>query len=132
MNLLDFISKYVYPSIKKCLIQILHEDYKLSLKKISEKLHMSRGLVSKYINGVRGTTIKLNKDDQICKDISVLAKEAVNNDLDAFHIKQRLIRIMFKWLYMGFFCNKHIEIDREKEFLRNCKLCMILFKHYQS
>ncbi len=130
MNLLDFISKYVYPSVKRCLIEILHEDYGLSLRDIADKMHMSRGLISKYINGSRGSVIEIDKETEICNEISILSRDIVEKDIDLFQIKQRLIRIMFKWLYKGFFCNKHIEIDGDKEILKNCRLCMMLFKNY--
>lgn len=121
------LSRYVYPSIKRRLVEILYNEFKMSQKDIKEMLHISQSLISRYLNKGRGAYLDISLVEETDKEIKELAREIVElgviNQLD---LEYKLTIIALKALGRGDICKFHLQIDPERD-PDKCDLCRRLF-----
>lgn len=123
--------RYVYPSLRRELVELLYKFYDIDQVAIAEFLGLSQSAISKYLSMRRGSLISLSKFKDVREDIKVLAKKVINRELDKYGVQAELIRLSLKVLGKGYFCSYHKKLDKEIN-VGKCKICIILFKSFCS
>lgn len=67
--------RYVYPAVKRRLVEILYNEYKLTQQEIARLLYISQSTASRYKNLARRGLIDLSKFKDIDEEIHRLAKK---------------------------------------------------------
>lgn len=84
--------KEVLPSIKKEIVKILYNKYKLKQKEIAKKLFITQALVSYYLRDLRGKDFEFNENifkeiEEFCMQIAF--KNLSKKELEEFFEKIR-------------------------------------------
>jgi len=128
MKLLNIISNYVYPSIRKKLVEILYYEKKFKQKEIARKLYITQSAVSRYIRGSRGRYLDITKATETMKELKELAEIIAKSDLEPEELEYRLATIVFKAMGRGEICQFHSQIENIDP--KTCTLCRELFGSY--
>ncbi len=126
---MKIISRYVYPSVRKRLVEILYFEKKLKQEVIAEKLFISQSTVSKYINGGRGKFLDVSRLAGVEKDLRDIAEKVLQDNLSKEEIEYYLSTVCFRAMGRGEICEFHDSIDGGVSPL-TCNLCQRLFKAY--
>lgn len=125
---LEVASRYVYPSVRRRLVEILYNKFNLTQVEIASILKLTQSAVSRYLQKNRGTFLEITQFELIDKEVMKLAEEIVKNKLDAYTIHSELTRITLLLLSMGYGCAFHHQIDKDID-PENCNTCISLFKN---
>jgi len=128
-NIFGIISKFVYPSIKRRLVEILYRELKLNQKYIAELLHISQSTVSRYLTMERGSYLDISTCEEIDNDLKILAKEISKEKYDEYSVEYNIVKITLKALGSGCICRFHKQIDPHID-PKKCKICLRLFKTF--
>jgi len=126
---MKIISRYVYPSVRKRLVEILYFEKRLKQEIIAEKLFISQSTVSKYINGGRGKFLDVSRLPGVEKDLREFADKILTDRLSKEEIEYQLSTICFRAMGRGEICEFHDSIDGGVSPI-TCNLCQRLFKAY--
>ena len=124
-NAFEVASRYVYPSVRRRLVEILRERG-LKQTEIAELLHVTQSAVSRYLKMERGALIDVSQFEDIDSMIRELADRVVGERPGEYEIHSELVRISLKLLGMGYACSFHASIDPELE-PEKCRVCLELF-----
>ena len=128
MELFKIISRYVYPSIRRRLVEILYNDYKLTQEEIARLMHITQSAVSRYVKGNRGSYLDIRMAPKTDAEVKKLAKMLIDKrKIDKKELEYELNLITFMAMGSGEICQFHSEIDGSVDPL-TCKLCMKLFR----
>ncbi len=83
---------YIIPTIRKELAKLLVKKHKLSYEKAGNILGVSKAAVSQYLSNKRANKIKLSSE--IKKEVIKSAKILSNDNREALHEIQKILRIM--------------------------------------
>ncbi|CAI1493948.1 Putative transcriptional regulator [Thermococcus nautili] len=125
VNAFEVASRYVYPSLRRRLVEHLRERG-LKQTEIAELLHVTQSAVSRYLNMDRGALIDVSKFKDVDEDLKNLADEIVEFRPSEYDIHMRLIEIALKMLGKGYVCSFHAKIDPEVNPVE-CRVCIELF-----
>lgn len=129
MDVPRIVSRFVYPSIRKRLIEILYYEYKLTQREIAQMLYISQSAVSRYIQGNRGNFLDLKRTPKTNEELRALARELLNNNYTKYEFEEKLLRITLAALGRGEICQFHKQIDPTID-PRKCKVCINLFSAF--
>ena len=125
---LEVASRYVYPSVRRRLVEILYFDFKLNQVEIATILKLTQSAVSRYLQGNRGNFLNIKKFQDIDSEIKKLVERIVKKRLNAYDIHSELTRITLLLLSKGYGCAFHHQIDEDID-IKLCKTCLRLFKN---
>ena len=126
---MKIISQYVYPSVRKRLVEILYYEKKLKQEEIAKKLYISQSAVSKYVKGNRGRFLDVSTLDGVEKDLKEFAEIIMHKNLSKAEVEYYLSTICFRAMGRGEICEFHDKIDGGVSPL-TCNLCNKLFGSY--
>lgn len=126
INPLEIAYRYVLPSVRRRLIEIMYRDLGMNQVEIAGKLGITQSAVSKYVDGKRGTLIDLSKYADIDNELKELAKELTHHDVDEYYVQFRLVKIALAVLSKGYFCGYHVKLDDTVD-PSKCGICEKLF-----
>ncbi|MBP1912112.1 transcriptional regulator [Thermococcus stetteri] len=121
----EVASRYVYPSLRRRLVEILRERG-LKQTEIAELLHITQSAVSRYLRMDRGALIDVSSFQDIDERLRKLAGWVLDEKPDEYLIQRELMKIALEMLGKGYVCSFHSGIDPELEPGR-CKVCLELF-----
>ena len=123
----DLASKYVYPSIRKRLVEILYNDFELSQNKVASLLHVTQSAVSRYLNSDRGNLIDISIFRDIDQKVKDFAVKIIKEQPDEYKIHFKLVSIALEMLGKGYVCFFHEKVDPSID-VKKCRLCITLFQ----
>ncbi len=109
ISIYELSNRYVYPAVRRRLVEILYYEMKLNQLEIAKLLKISQSAVSRYV--VR------------------LAERIVQEKPGEYTLHFELGRIVLKILAKGYVCSFHTKIDRAID-PKKCRICLDLFKPY--
>ncbi|AEC52560.1 hypothetical protein PNA2_1645 [Pyrococcus sp. NA2] len=118
----EVASRYVYPSIRRRLVQALSEKG-LKQREIAKLLHISQSAVSRYLRMNRGSIIDISKFQDIDEEVKELAERVIRERPDEYKIHKELMRITIEFLKRGYGCSFHAKIDPEID-PQSCRICI--------
>ncbi|NJE42316.1 transcriptional regulator [Thermococcus sp. GR6] len=124
-NAFEVASRYVYPSLRRRLVEILREKG-LKQTQIAELLHITQSAVSRYLRMDRGGLIDVVQFQDIDEDLKNLAEEIIRKRPTEYEIHSRLVQISLEMLSKGYVCSFHSQIDSELSSAQ-CRVCLELF-----
>lgn len=122
-------AKYVYPALRRRLVEILYREEKVSQTEIANLLGITQSAVSRYVEGIRGKYIDVSKYKDIEEELRNLAHEIVRGKINLYNIQLELSRITMVFLGKGYACSFHSKLDKSID-PGKCRTCIILFKPY--
>jgi len=125
VNAFEVASRYVYPSLRRRLVELLREKG-LKQTEIAELLHLTQSAVSRYLNMDRGALIDVSKFEDIDESLRELADFILLSRPDEYTIHMKLVEIALKLLGKGYACSFHAKIDPEVN-PSECRICISLF-----
>ena len=131
LNLFELAYRYVFPSVRRRLVEIMYREFTMNQVDIAKKLGITQSSVSKYIDGKRGSLIELSKYLEVDEELRRLAKELVHMDLDQYTIQVRLAKITLLVLAKGYFCRYHAELDNSVD-PGKCSICRQVLRNFFS
>lgn len=129
VNMFELAYRYVYPSVRRRLVQVLYLDFGLKQLEISRLLGLTQSAVSRYVTSSRGVFIDVSRFGDVDQAIRKLATEIVKSDLDRYSVQYELARITLKALGQGYLCGFHRKLEGDAD-LRKCRACLNLFKTF--
>ena len=126
INAFEVAAKYVYPSLRRRLVEILYKEHKLTQTQVAELLHITQSAVSRYLRMNRGALIEVSKFPDIDADLRKLAEEIIRKKPSEYQIHAELVKIALKMLGKGYLCSLHEKIDPEVN-PTECRICIDLF-----
>ncbi|WP_324736024.1 winged helix-turn-helix transcriptional regulator [Thermococcus sp. SY098] len=126
INAFEVASKYVYPSLRRRLVEILYRDHKLTQTQVAELLHITQSAVSRYLRMNRGSFIDISNFQDIDHYLKELADKIIKEKLTEYQIHAELVEIALKMLGKGYLCPIHEKIDPELD-PSKCRICIDLF-----
>ncbi|NJE75740.1 transcriptional regulator [Thermococcus sp. ES12] len=124
-NAFEVASRYVYPSLRRRLVELLHENG-LKQTEIAELLHITQSAVSRYLKMDRGAFIDVSKFPDIDAEVTALAEKIVRERPSEYKIHSELVRMSLEMLGRGYVCQFHSKIDPEVN-PSECNVCLELF-----
>ncbi|AEM38542.1 transcriptional regulator, XRE family [Pyrolobus fumarii 1A] len=124
-NAFEVAYRYVYPSVRKRLVEKLSEKG-LTQTEIAKLLHITQSAVSRYLSAERGAPLDLKPYPDIDAELEQLAQEILSSHPDEYQIHYHLVRISLEVLRRGYACQLHATIDPGLD-PKKCKTCIILF-----
>ncbi len=124
-SVLELGYRYIIPSLRRRLVEILHHELKLGKIEIARKLGISPSAVSRYLSRERGATLDVSKIPPVDSWLRKLAEGIARGDLDAYATEEELLRITLKAAASRLFCRYHLRyfsVDPVR-----CGICPKLF-----
>ncbi len=126
-NIFELIYRYVYPSIKKRLAEIMYREYNLSQTQISKLLYTDQSTIAKYLSGERGKYIDLHRYRELEKIFHEYIEWILKTRPDEYLLNKQLAKLTLGIMGKGYICPYHRELDDELEISR-CTICLDLFQ----
>ncbi len=118
--------RYLIPSLRKRLAEIMNKELKMSEVEIARKLKITPSAVSRYLRGERGSTIEISTITDINEELTKIAKDLSTQDLDFLEIEARLLKITIQAMSKKYICWFHQKIQQSID-PANCKICPEIF-----
>lgn len=124
-SVLELGYRYIIPSLRRRLVEILHEEFKLSRVEIARKLGISPSTVSRYLSRERGAYLNVSRVQTIETDLRKLAEEVAMGDIDVYVVEGKLIKVAMQALAKRYFCGYHARYFGVNTL--KCRICPELF-----
>ena len=124
-NAFEAVAKYVYPSLRRRLVEILREKG-LNQMQVAKLLYITQSAVSRYLRMNRGALVDVEKFPDIDNKLKGLAETIVKEKPDEYYIHGELVKIAIEMLGKGYVCSFHSKVDPEID-PRVCKICIEIF-----
>jgi len=124
-NAFEAVAKYVYPSLRRRLVEILREKG-LNQMQVAKLLYITQSAVSRYLRMNRGALVDVEKFPDIDDKLKGLAETIVKERPDEYYIHGELVKIAIEMLGKGYVCSFHSKVDPEID-PRVCKICIEIF-----
>lgn len=124
-NAFEAVARYVYPSLRRRLVEILRERG-LTQTQIAGLLHITQSAVSRYLRMNRGALIEVEKFQDIDEKLKGLADTIVREKPDEYYIHGELVKIAVEMLGKGYVCSFHSKVDPEID-PKLCRICIETF-----
>ncbi|WFO75008.1 transcriptional regulator [Desulfurococcaceae archaeon MEX13E-LK6-19] len=132
LTLFDLGYRYLFPSMRRRLVEILHNELGLEQIEIAEKLEISQAAVSRYLSMKRGVLIDISRYKDVDAKLKKLAEEIAYENIDTYTIYKGLVSITIYFLAKGYACRYHARIDPSIDPSR-CRICLeILSRLYEQ
>ncbi len=126
INAFEVASRYVYPSIRRRIVEILSNEHKLNQREIARLIHITQSAVSRYIRQNRGTYIEIEQFKDIDEEIRKMVQWIIKDEPNEYDLHKKIIEISLEMLGKGYVCVFHHEIDESVD-PSSCKTCIDLF-----
>jgi|GEM_PF-370614 len=126
-SVLELGYRYIIPSLRRRLVEILHQELKLGKIEVARKLGISPSAVSRYLSRERGATLDVSKIPPVDSWLRKLAEGIARGDLDAYATEEELLEVALRAAALRLFCSYHLSyfgVDPLK-----CRICPKLFGH---
>lgn len=130
MDISEFFYRYVFPSVRRRLVEILYRESGLSQEEVAKKTYLTQSAVSRYLRGGRGSYIDLSRFSDVDEMLKELAEELGGNGMDEYALQYRLAKIAFEALSKGYICSYHGRMDPDLN-LGRCNICKDLFRRHR-
>ncbi|EHR77402.1 transcriptional regulator [Thermococcus litoralis DSM 5473] len=124
-NAFEAVAKYVYPSLRRRLVEILREKG-LSQIQIAGLLYITQSAVSRYLRMNRGALIEVEKFPDIDEKLKRLAEIIMKEKPDEYYIHGELVKIAVEMLGKGYVCSFHSKVDPGID-PKLCRICIETF-----
>ena len=124
-NAFEAVAKYVYPSLRRRLVEILREKG-LNQMQVAKLLYITQSAVSRYLRMNRGALVDVEKFPDIDDKLKGLAETIVKERPDEYYIHGELVKIAIEMLGKGYVCSFHSKVDPEIG-PKVCKICIETF-----
>lgn len=124
----DVASRYVYPSIRRRIVEILYTEYKMNQSEIADLTYITQSAVSRYVRQNRGIFIDISKFKDIDQKVRKTTEWILKSRPTEYDIHKRIVEIALEMLGKGYVCIFHHNID-ESVNPSECKTCIDLFGH---
>ncbi|ASJ09385.1 transcriptional regulator [Thermococcus siculi] len=124
-NAFEVASRYVYPSLRRRLVEVLRERG-LKQTEIAELLHITQSAVSRYLRMDRGALIDISAFPDVDGEIKALADRIIEEKPGEYEIHSELVKLSLEFLGKGYACSFHFQIDPEIN-PAECRICIELF-----
>ncbi len=125
-SVLELGYRYVIPSLRRKLAEILHQELKLSKVEVARKLGISPSAVSRYLNSERGAILDISRLLPAVEEaLRKLAEAVAREDLDHYAVEGELLRIALRAAASRSLCgyhSKYFSVDPAR-----CSICSRLF-----
>jgi len=118
--------RYLLPSLKRRLAEIMSSELRMSEVEIAKKLKMTPSAVSRYLRRERGATIDVARFPDIDKELAKLAKDLTTQDLNWLTIETRLLKISLLAMSKKYLCDLHHRLYPVVDPV-NCRVCPEVF-----
>lgn len=118
--------RYLLPSLKRRLTEIMSNGLKMSEVEIARKLRITPSAASRYLSRERGTTIEVSRFPEIDRELTMLAKDLITQDLDWLTIEARLLKISLLVMSKKYLCEFHHKLQPAIDPIR-CRICPEVF-----
>jgi len=96
--------RFILPAVKRGIVRILHERFKLKQAEIANLLGISQPSVSHFLKGIRGTALDiLNLDQEIREAVECFSSDLVNKNLSDSEIYEGICKICSLIKQKGYF-----------------------------
>ncbi|ACS90794.1 MULTISPECIES: transcriptional regulator [Thermococcus] len=124
-NAFEAVAKYVYPSLRRRLVEILREKG-LNQLQIAKLLYITQSAVSRYLRMNRGALVDVEKFPEIDNKLKELAETIIKKRPDEYYIHGELVKITIEMLGKGYVCSFHSKVDSEID-PKVCRVCIEAF-----
>ncbi|NJE60917.1 ArsR family transcriptional regulator [Thermococcus sp. 21S7] len=124
-NAFEVASRYVYPSLRRRLVEILYENG-LKQTEIAQLLHITQSAVSRYLRMDRGALMDVSQFPDIDNELRSFADEIIKKKPSEYKVHRKLVEISVEMLGKGYVCQFHSKIDPEVN-PAECSVCLELF-----
>lgn len=124
-NAFEAVAKYVYPSLRRRLVEILREKG-LNQMQVAKLLYITQSAVSRYLRMNRGALVDVEKFPDIDNKLKGLAETIVKEKPDEYYIHGELVKIAIEMLGKGYVCSFHSKVDPEID-PKLCRVCIETF-----
>ncbi|AMM54670.1 transcriptional regulator [Pyrococcus kukulkanii] len=121
----EVASRYVYPSLRRRLVQVLREKG-LKQDEIAELLHITQSAVSRYLRKDRGALIDVEQFKDIDEKVGEIAEWVIEERPSEYEIHKALVKLTLEMLGRGYVCSFHSLIDPTLN-PEECNVCLELF-----
>jgi len=122
----EIASRYVLPSLKRRLAEIMLKEYGFTQKEIARILGVSEAAVSRYISGERGHYLRIENlkgvDEKLRRIVEALQKGKAN----ALAVHYMLHIVVAEMMAEKRLCSIHRELDEDIN-LAECNICPKIF-----
>ena len=123
---LELASRYVVPAVRRELaIKLIRRGF--TAIEVAKLLGVSPSLISRYLNGERGSYIDLRKYRDVEKQIELLADAVSRGLLGIYKISKEVDRIAMYVMARKYICSLHKKLDPSIDVTR-CTICPDLYK----
>jgi len=126
-SVLELGYRYVIPSLRRRLVELLHREFRLSKVEVARKLGLSPSAISRYLSHERGATLEVSKLPTVDTWLRRLAEGVASGSLDRYAVEEELLRIALKAAASRLLCSYHLRylgVDPAR-----CGICPKLFGH---
>jgi len=103
ITIYELMNRYVYPAIRRRLVEILYHNIGLNQIEIAKLLGITQSAVSRYVVRNRGAFLDVSKFDEIEYDLRKIAKQIAERKLDEYTLHIELSKVIFKMLAKGMY-----------------------------
>lgn len=127
-SVLELGYRYIIPSLRRRLVEILHQELKLGKIEVARKLGISPSAVSRYLNSERGAILDVSRVSPAVEEaLRKLAEAVARGDLDHYAVEGELLRIALRAAASRSLCgyhSKYFGVDPAR-----CGICSRLFSY---
>ncbi|MEM0371864.1 MAG: transcriptional regulator [Ignisphaera sp.] len=125
-SVLELGSKYIVPAIRREVVLKLIKKGFMGVE-IAKILKISPSLITRYINGERGTQVDLRRYKDIVERIENLVDKISSGEVDQYIIAKEIDRIAIYFMSRKYLCEIHKKLEPSIE-PDKCSICLELFK----
>lgn len=126
MSAFELGYRYVFPSVKRRLVEILIRELGLKQVEAARKMGLSQSAASKYLSMERGALIDVAKFKDVERKLRDLAEKVVSEDLDMYSVYGALLEVSLYLMGRGYLCGYHARIDPDVD-VAKCRICTSVF-----
>ena len=126
LTVFELASKYVYPSVRRRIVEILYYEYGLSQKKISKLMHIDQSTVARYLEGERGGFIDFKIYPQLNRLFKEYVEKIIREQPDKYRLLEELSELTLYIMGSGYVCPYHARLDETVD-ISKCRVCIRLF-----
>jgi len=122
----EIASRYVLPSLKRRLAEIMLKEYGFTQKEIARILGVSEAAVSRYISGERGYYLRVENLKEVDEKLRRIAEAFRRHEADTLAVHYMLHIIAAEMMAEKRLCTIHRELD-ENINPAECNICPKIF-----
>jgi len=126
ISVFELAYRYVYPSLKRRLVEILYGDHGLSQWRIAKLLSIDQSTVYRYLSGERGNYLDLFIYNYIEQSLRDIAKRVVMREVQGYELESELVKLTLNIMSQGYLCKYHKLLDKSVQ-PGMCRVCFIAF-----